>query len=105
MWRGPLQPSETSPSYLVEIRLRPPGLPGVRVLSPRLRQDAPHRYGDGTLCLYWPRDWRWQPRSLLYQTIVPWTALWLFYYELWLDTGQWLGPSSHDPRVRKEANN
>jgi len=32
---------------------------------------------------------------LIATTILPWTALWLYYYELWLDTGKWLGPSSH----------
>jgi hypothetical protein len=32
---------------------------------------------------------------LIATTLIPWTALWLYYYELWLDTGKWLGPSSH----------
>lgn len=38
---------------------------------------------------------------LIAKTILPWTALWLYYYELWLDTGKWLGPSSHtaDPNL------
>jgi hypothetical protein len=39
---------------------------------------------------------------LIATTILPWTALWLYYYELWLDTGKWLGPSSHatDPNLQ-----
>ena len=34
--------------------------------------------------------------QLIANTIIPWTGSWLFFYELWLDTGKWLGPSSHD---------
>lgn len=28
---------------------------------------------------------------LIANTIVPWTSEWLFYYEIWLATGQWHG--------------
>lgn len=70
-------------------------MPIVRVLSPALAPDAPHVYRGGELCLYWPKEWRWYGDELIAETIVPWTASWLFYYELWLDTGKWLGPSSH----------
>ena len=28
-------------------------------------------------------------------TIVPWCSEWLFYYELWLATGEWLGGGVH----------
>jgi hypothetical protein len=74
----------------------------VRVIRPQVQPDAPHRYPDGSLCLYWFKDWRWGPKSLIHETILPWAALWLFYYELWLDTGKWLGPSSHDPHPSLE---
>ena len=94
VWRGKLQPTEVSPVYTVEVRYQLEATPKVRVLSPVLPENAPHLYGDGSLCLYWPEEWRWQQDVILADTILPWTALWLYYYELWLDTGEWLAPSS-----------
>lgn len=94
-WQGTLQPRECSPVYTVCVRYRPGRPPTVRVLRPVLARKAPHVYDDGTLCLYWPKEWRWRSSELLAGTIIPWTALWLYYYELWLDTGDWLGSSSH----------
>jgi hypothetical protein len=96
VWRGPLQPRVTSPIYSVEIQYKLKTTPKVWVLSPPLSADAVHLYGEKNLCLYWPKEWRWQADQLIAETIIPWTALWLYYYELWLDTGDWLGPSSHD---------
>jgi hypothetical protein len=32
---------------------------------------------------------------LIATTIVPWLALWLFYYEIWRITGKWLGKGAH----------
>lgn len=31
------------------------------------------------------------------QTVVPWTALWLFYFEDWLASGEWKGGGQHPP--------
>jgi hypothetical protein len=96
IWRGELQPREMSAVYMLEIRYRLGKVPLVRVLSPPLARKPPHVYSDGTLCLYWPKEWGWRGTYLIAETILPWAALWLYYYELWLDTGKWLGPSSHD---------
>lgn len=97
-WRGKLQPQVSSPVYDVEIRYRHKFMPRVFIKKPVLLENAPHLYSneDDCLCLYWPKEWRWSAEQLIADTILPWTALWLFYYELWLDTGKWLGPSSHD---------
>jgi hypothetical protein len=66
------------------------------VVSPQLAPNPPHVYrsDDDSLCLYWPMEWSWTPTASLAATIVPWSALWLYYYEAWLVTGEWLGPSS-----------
>ncbi|MDH3292053.1 MAG: hypothetical protein OEQ75_13675 [Gemmatimonadota bacterium] len=93
-WYGYLQPTPESVCYRVHIRHQPNRDPRVWIEVPRLRKDAPHLYADGSLCLYWPADWRWTPRECLADTIVPWTAFWLYFYELWLVTGDWLGPQS-----------
>lgn len=95
-WTGSLQPRITSPSYIVEIQYSLQRIPQVWVLSPPLAPNAVHLYQEKNLCLYWPKEWKWQPDQLIATTIIPWAASWLHFYELWLDTGKWLGPSSHD---------
>lgn len=91
-WRGTLKPSDNSPEYLVKIVYRIPKSPRVWVLSPELRQNYPHRYSDGSLCLYYPPDDNWNSGKYIAHTIVPWTSLWLAYYEIWCQTGVWYGP-------------
>lgn len=93
--RGRIQPTEQSQTYRVEIRYAPWNSPEVRVIEPKIEftKDA-HMYHNDTLCLY---DWReqpWQNGWHLHQTIIPWVAEWLLYYELWLLTGKWLGKSA-----------
>lgn len=97
VWRGTLQPRGSSPAYKVAIHYRIGKSPTVKVVSPKLVKGAPHLYKEGVLCLYWPKEWRWSRDQFIATTILPWTASWLYFYELWLDTGKWLGPSSHDP--------
>lgn len=96
IFTGQLQPRFTSPQYVVKIVYKLKGTPKVWVISPPLRPDAVHLYADKHLCLYWPKEWSWTSDQSIADTIIPWTGLWLFYYELWLDTGRWLDPSSHD---------
>ncbi len=96
IWQGTLQPRLSSPVYQIEIRYRGNKIPKVKVVSPPLADGSPHLYKDGCLCLYWPKEWRWRPDQIIAKTILPWAASWLYYYELWLDTGEWLGPSSHE---------
>ena len=90
--RGHMQPSESSTIYRVELVYRPWNAPEVRILNPKIKPERHlHFYRDGTLCLY---DWREQPwhnESNLAGTVIPWTAEWLLYYELFLLTGKWLG--------------
>jgi hypothetical protein len=96
-----MQPRETSPAYLVEVQYTIGQSPRVWINHPPLHPDAPHTYpSDGCLCLYYPKEWVWRRREHIGKTVLPWTALWLYYYELWLDTGEWLGPSSHDSAVK-----
>lgn len=100
-WIGSLQPSITSPIYTAKIVYRFAGWhskpPEVKIESPKIHSDAPHRYSDGSLCLYFPQDNDWSPSKFIAKTIVPWTALWLAFYEIWLDTDHWYGPeASHN---------
>lgn len=104
-WSGDLQPTPDSPRYHLRLLHEPDRVPRTWVVSPRLRSDAPHRYPDDqSLCLYWPKRWSWNHRESLAETIIPWAALWLYYYEIWLFTDEWPAPSSpHGPGTSKEA--
>jgi hypothetical protein len=57
---------------------------------PHLYQQKPPK-----LCLYLPRTYEWQSWMRLDQTIVPWTVLWLFYFEEWLASDDWKGGGMH----------
>lgn len=97
-WCGPLQPTVTSPEYTIKIvypfARRYSRCPRVSIISPRLHPKAPHRYSDESLCLYFPPERSWTPNTFISETIVPWTALWLAFYEIWLDTDHWYGPEA-----------
>ena len=91
-WTGKLKPTTRSPEYLLKITYSIYNIPRVFVLEPKLHPDAPHVYKEsGALCLYYPPDDSWNSQKLLGDTIFIWTAEWLYYYELWLATGQWFG--------------
>lgn len=95
MCRGKIRPTSTSDHYRVEVEYSPLAVPSVRILAPQIPLNKEiHMYRDGTLCLY---DWReqpWQYTWHLHQTVIPWTAEWLVYYELYLLTGKWRGSSA-----------
>lgn len=57
----------------------------------------PHVYSDKPpkLCLYLPGAFEWSRQHRIDQTIVPWTALWLFYFEEWLWSDDWKGGGMH----------
>jgi len=97
-WRGILQPTPISTVYKILIKYNIGRVPKVWILSPQLKADAPHRYKDESLCLYWHKEWNWSPDQDISKTIVPWIALWLYYYEIWLDTNEWLAEAApHAP--------
>jgi hypothetical protein len=106
-WYGPLQPTPTSPVYTVKLAHCPGGVPRVWVIRPALHPEARslHRYGDGSLCLYYPDDGDWRDDRFLADTIVPWAAEWLFFYACWLidPRRRWLGPEAPhgDPKRRR----
>lgn len=97
-WTGKLQPTHLSETFQVEIAYTAPWRPKVCVLSPELKVHPehtrlPHVFSDGTLCVHTDKDWR--PGLVIARTILPWTCAWLYFYELWLLTGCWLGGGTH----------
>lgn len=105
--QGSIRPTPLSRSYEVGIYYRVGYPPTVRVLTPALARHPewnyiPHLNGDGSLCLYFPNLREWGPHRYIAKTIVPWTALWLFYYEAWLATGGLGGWGGHPAPVDQQ---
>lgn len=100
IWEGKIHSGGLCEEYLVQIlyNLRT-GIPEVRILSPTLKErdgePIPHVYPGNRLCLYLPFSGEWCSNKFLADTVVPWISLWLFYYEAWLATGEWLGGGKH----------
>jgi len=103
--RGQISPSTISSTYTFTLNYRLQSNPRVRIIEPQLEKpdgrNPPHLYSDGSLCLYYPKYYEWKSTMLIGETIIPWTSLWLFYYEIWLVTGAWFGKGEHPTSNKK----
>jgi hypothetical protein len=79
--------------------------PPIGALALAEGRRLPHIYGNPhnpampRLCLYDHREISWTPEKLIADTIIPWASEWLFFYEYWKISGEFLGPGNHpDPR-------
>jgi len=104
VWDFAAQPTLVSRTYSARLRYRMGKLPGVYVLEPDLvdlagGQSLPHVYEQKPprLCLFLPGTGEWRPSMLIERTFLPWTVLWLFYFEAWLGSGEWEGGGVHPP--------
>lgn len=93
---GHFKPDVLSETYQVKTTYSVHNPPDVTVLDPVLKvrkgeSRIPHMYDQKSLCLYLPNSGEWAPEKILALTILPLIPLWLFYYELWHATGEWLG--------------
>jgi hypothetical protein len=100
-WTGTIQPTPMSSIYTVQVKysLNMPQ-PNISVLTPELvvRKDAktiPHVYPGNLLCLFRPKKKEWTKEMFIAETIMPWISLWLYHYEIWHATGEWLGGGEH----------
>lgn len=93
VWVVDLRPSALSTVYKVRLEYRPGSLPQITIVEPVLRRvegkPLPHTFEGDLLCLNYP--WEWLGDEDIASTIAPWISEWLFYYELWVITGRWLG--------------
>ena len=97
---GVLRPTARSQSYNFILEYAQHKAPNIRIVSPRLERNSkgekiPHMYAQKYLCLYRPKYREFKSSDFLSDTIIPWTALWLYYYEQWHITGKWLGGGEH----------
>lgn len=108
IWIGTVQPSAASNLYKIRIQYDFGSVPKVWVICPELKtrnsgERIPHIYPDNHLCLYLPAKREWTRDQAIAKTIVPWTSLWLYHYEIWLATGEWMGGGVHGtPELKAE---
>jgi hypothetical protein len=98
--KGELQPTSRSSVYTIEIVYQFRRQPSVNILNPLLEknlkgEDIPHVFLGNKLCLYHPKYKEFKFSDFISLTIVPWTSLWLYHYESWHITGDWLGGGEH----------
>jgi hypothetical protein len=101
-WQFTAQPDPLSRAYSVLIEYQQGKVPQVYILDPDLGaladgQKLPHVYQQSPpqLCLYLPGTGEWSPSKRISDTIVPWTFLWLWYFEEWLASSVWKGGGLH----------
>ena len=106
IWSFEACPDPLSRTYRLRLCYARNTTPDVTVVSHNLRElsggrTPPHLYHDPErLCLYMPSTGEWDPTQRLDQTIVPWSFLWLAYFEHWLATNEWGGGGEHpDPNA------
>lgn len=101
---GELTVKPEFPIYTVSITYRGDLKPLVRIIKPELVEKPVHFYQDSkSLCLYHPKDYNWSGGKLIAKDIVSWTAGWIYFYEVWLETGKWLGPEvEHIKKDKKD---
>ncbi|HAO09295.1 MAG TPA: hypothetical protein DCQ50_20480 [Chryseobacterium sp.] len=97
---GTLQPTSRSATYSFVLKYNMIESPKIRIITPVLQkngkgEDIPHIYPGDNLCLYHPRYNEFNRTDFLCDTIIPWTSLWLYYYEVWHLTDEWLGGGEH----------
>ncbi|MBI9008534.1 MAG: hypothetical protein JEZ05_00760 [Tenericutes bacterium] len=96
-----LTPTDLSKTYKVKINFDGKTRPKVYVLEPELKSlinktYEVHMFRDYSLCLYYKKNYEFNAdKDVFSNTIVPWTSLWLYYFELWQYTGKWLGGGIH----------
>jgi len=101
---GGLEPTPRSEKYIIELKYQLKKPPQIFILTPQLIKnfnddEIPHLYPGDKLCLYQPKYREFNYTDLISETIIPWTSLWLYYYEIWHTTGDWMGGGEHPKKT------
>lgn len=93
---GLITPDETRETYKISILKKYYDPPKVFIKSPIIEEPNSkiHRYNDKSLCLYDWRDKPWKKHYLIDEKLIPWISEWIIFYELYKETGEWLGPEA-----------
>lgn len=103
VWSGIIKPTPLSKEYKVLLFYQLRKTPKVWIVGDELEKldspEFPHKFeikeNDKMvrICLY--RYSEFNSQKMLANTIIPWTVEWLYFYEMWLATGEWLGGGEH----------
>jgi hypothetical protein len=115
VWEGHLRPSAISCVYTVKVQYTLDDQPKIYVLSPDLQavadavkpgRDIPHKYEKNPLriCIYHPSKSEWKSSDSLASTVIPWTCMWLSFFEDWVFTDVWSGGGEHPTTTATETN-
>jgi hypothetical protein len=101
---GNIQPTPLSNNYFFRLLYENKIKPDIEIIKPKLirnfkNEEIPHVYPGNRLCLYFPPANEWDPSKLITKYIIPWISEWLYYYEIWLSTGEWLGGGIHPKKT------
>lgn len=98
--KGELQPTPRSNIYHFKLKYSVGVRPKIKITNPELKRNfknekIPHVYAGNELCLYYPQYKEFDSKCKISDYIIPWISLWLYYYEIWHITGEWLGGGIH----------
>ncbi len=97
--RGTIKPGPLTDEYDFSLEYKRGRVPTVRILRPPIytKQGGKvlgHTYEKDKPCVFRPK-FDWSVDKVIANTVIPWLALWLQFYEVWLATGKWLGGGEH----------
>lgn len=97
---GHIKPTDLNRAYRIRLEYRVMSVPKLIVEDPPLRrrspeEKVPHTYKGDLPCVYLPSTGEWRSDKFLANTVIPWLSTWLFFYEVWRATGDWLGGGVH----------
>ena len=108
VWIQEVRTSYNSKKYTIRIEYNG-SIPKVYVNNQGLLyfkgEKIPHTYKTSfisnnnqivQLCLFYPKYSEWKPYMYIAEYFIPWAIEWLYYYESWRITGQWLGGGKHN---------
>jgi len=89
---GEMSPTASGFRYQIKVVCSEKFYPKIFVTNMNFDGNRPeHLYEDNSLCLYLPSSNEYRPEDLVFPKLIDWTALWLYYYEIWLITDEWYG--------------
>lgn len=108
IWEQEIKSCEFSKKYIIRVEYDM-SIPKVYLNNQSIlkskNETIPHNYYTKyiseekqtvQLCLFYPKRKEWQKYMYIADTIVPWTAEWIYYYEIWRITGEWYGGGIHN---------
>ena len=103
--KGVIKPTPRSVDYRFKLQYRVGNRPKIKITNPELKRNSknekiPHVYTENEICLYYPNYKEFDSNHFVADYIIPWISLWLYYYEIWHLTGEWLGGGMH-PQIKE----